>query len=707
MPAWNPRANEVFLAALEIEDQGQRESYLDAACGGDADLRRQVQALLTAHNNVGDFLENPVPAGTIDQPVREPAISPPGPSDPSSQTPTEGRGTRIGPYKLLQQIGEGGMGSVWMAEQHEPIHRIVALKIIKADLGSSQVIARFEAERQALALMDHPNIARVFDGGTTGGKDEGERMKDDRGRARSDSSFIPHPSSLQTGRPYFVMELVKGTPITKYCDQHRLTIAQRLELFVQVCQALQHAHQKGIIHRDIKPSNVLVAPYDGRPVVKVIDFGVAKATGQKLTDKTMFTEVGAVVGTMQYMSPEQAELNNQDIDTRSDIYSLGVLLYELLTGTTPLDVKRLRGAMMAAMLMAIQEEEPPKPSTRLSESKESLPSISAQRQMEPAKLTRSMRGDLDWIVMKALAKERNRRYETANGFAADVERFLHDEPVSAGPPTVGYKLRKFVHRNRGQVAAAAALLFALLAGTTVSTWQAVRAMRAEEVARGEQSKTAEALIVADEQRMKAETQAASLAVDIDLKYCEGTELPLGLLRLANTLKTIPEHAKELRECVALNILAWGQQICPAISVLEHDGFPVEKALLSPDGLTVLTAGPDGKACLWDSLTGKQRAVMEGVWTRRFGAPGYIGDWDDQVRFSSDGRTVLTVRSRIAGEKGAAEIRADQRVSLWDVETGLLRTETAATSPASLSGSNSSRNNDASGDHNRDSTTPHK
>jgi len=390
----------------------------------------------------------------------------------------EGPGTRIGPDKLLQLIGEDGMGSVWMAEQREPVRRRVALKVIKAGMDSGQVVARFEAERQALALMDHPNIARVFDGCTT-----------------------------DAGRPFFVMELVKGTPITNYCDEHRLTIAQRLALFVQVCQAIQHAHQKGIIHRDIKPSNVFVAPFDGRPVVKVIDFGVAKATGQKLTEKTMYTEFGAVVGTMQYMSPEQAELNNQDIDTRSDIYSLGVLLYELLTGTTPLDMNRLRGAALVAMLMAIKEEEPPKPSTRLSQSKDSLPSISAQRQMEPAKLAKSLRGELDSIVLKALEKDRNRRFATALELAADIERHLPNEPVLACPPSLGYRLKKFTRKHRGPVTVASAVLATLILGlvsTMLRYFKADAAQRSEAAQRKQAERDRETEQLAES---KAQTEA--------------------------------------------------------------------------------------------------------------------------------------------------------------------------------------------------------
>jgi serine/threonine protein kinase len=335
----------------------------------------------------------------------------------SPRTGTAAR-TVIGPYKLLQQIGEGGMGAVFMAEQAQPVRRKVALKVIKPGMDSRQVIARFEAERQALAMMDHVNIARVFDGGAT-----------------------------ENGRPYFVMELVHGVPITKYCDDNHLTPRQRLELFVPVCQAIQHAHQKGIIHRDIKPSNVLVTLDDGKPAPKVIDFGVAKATEQKLTERTLFTQYGTMVGTLEYMSPEQAEMSALGVDTRNDIFSLSVLLYELLTGTPPLTHKRLKEAAYAEILRLIKEEEPQKPSPRLSDSGEALASISAQRHMAPAKLAKLVRGELDWIVMKTLEKDRNRRYETANAFAADVQRYLNDETVQACPRGERFGLEE-AHRDR-------------------------------------------------------------------------------------------------------------------------------------------------------------------------------------------------------------------------------------------------------------------
>ncbi len=452
----------LFNAARQIGDGAARAQYLREAAGGDEGLLRRVEALLAVHDAPDRLLDRP------------PVVGVPGACDPAigdetaSVLPHERAGTQIGPYKLLQQIGEGGMGTVFLAEQTHPVHRKVALKVTKAGMDSRQVIARFEAERQALAMMDHVNIARVFDGGTT-----------------------------ESGRPYFVMELVHGVPITKYCDDNRLTPRERLGLFVPVCRAIQHAHQKGIIHRDVKPSNVMVTLYDGKPVPKVIDFGVAKATEQKLTERTLFTHYGTVVGTLEYMSPEQAEMSALGVDTRSDIYSLGVLLYELLTGSTPLDRKRVREAAYSEILRMIKEEEPPRPSTRLSHSGETLASISAQRKTEPAKLTKLMRGELDWIVMKCLDKDRNRRYETASGLAADVQRYLNDEPVQACPPSAWYWCRKLVRRNKALVTAATVVAVTLFTAGAVVTWKWWDAERAREQ---EQQATAKAEAALDETR---------------------------------------------------------------------------------------------------------------------------------------------------------------------------------------------------------------
>ena len=425
----------IFEAAIELPVE-RRAAYLKEACAGDAALRQRVEDLLRAHETAGTFMGSPAAALKRETtPIK----------------PLEQLGERIGRYKLLQQIGEGGCGVVYMAEQEEPVRRRVALKVIKLGMDTKNVIARFEAERQALALMDHPNIAKVLDAGAT-----------------------------DTGRPYFVMELVRGIKITEFCDKNNLPTRERLNLFIQVCQAIQHAHQKGIIHRDIKPSNILVTLNDGVPLPQVIDFGIAKATQQRLTDKTLFTAFEQFIGTPAYMSPEQAEMNAQGVDTRSDIYSLGVLLYELLTGKTPFAQEDLLQAGMNEIRRIICEEEPMKPSTRLSTMLAGDLTMTAnQRQTEPPKLIHSVRGDLDWIVMKALEKDRNRRYETATGFARDVERHLADQPVTACPPSKLYQFRKTLRRHKYAFAAGVAVVAVLLLGIIVSTWQAVRATHAK------------------------------------------------------------------------------------------------------------------------------------------------------------------------------------------------------------------------------------
>ena len=428
--------DELFLQAIRLP-RSERTAFVDE-CSPDSRVRDRLNVLLEAHDEASDFLESPA--------VRAPVL------DLTTQSPlAEGPGTTIGRYKLLELIGEGGFGAVYMADQKEPVRRRVALKIIKLGMDTKQVIARFEAERQALAMMDHPNIAKVLDAGAT-----------------------------ETGRPYFVMELVKGVHITEYCDTENLSTKERLDLFIKVCNAVQHAHQKGIIHRDLKPSNVLITMHDDRPVPKVIDFGIAKATNRELTDKTLFTEFRQFIGTPEYMSPEQAQMSGLDIDTRSDVYALGVLLYELLTGTTPFDGKTLREKSYAELQRIIREDEPPKPSTRLSTLGDDVAGIAKYRKDDLAHLARSLRGDLDWIVMKALEKNRTRRYETANGFAADIRRHLDNEPVIASPPSATYRFRKLVQRNKGVFAATGTVAAALILGLAVATTGFISAVRSRD-----------------------------------------------------------------------------------------------------------------------------------------------------------------------------------------------------------------------------------
>jgi serine/threonine protein kinase/tetratricopeptide (TPR) repeat protein len=470
---------EIFLEALARNEAGERAAFLDLACAGKPALRASVEALLRANVGATGFLERPAPAPAAT--VGEPAVA-------------ERPGTIIGPYKLMEQIGEGGMGLVFVAEQQHPVRRKVALKVIKPGMDTRQVIARFEAERQALALMDHPNIAKVLDGGTTGGE----------------------PGGVSPGRPYFVMELVKGVPITEYCDQNQVPIRDRLGLFLNVCEAVQHAHQKGIIHRDIKPSNVLVMSHDGKPVVRVIDFGVAKAIGQQLTDKTIYTQFAQLVGTPLYMSPEQAGQSGLDVDTRSDIYSLGVLLYELLTGTTPFDKERLKEAGYEEMRRIIREEEPPKPSTRISTLGQAASTVSANRRSDPRRLSRLFRGELDWIVMKALEKDRSRRYETASAFAADVERYLHDEPVQACPPSAWYRFRKLARRHKVPLAMASVVAGGLL---TTALVFAISNMRI----RAEQEQTAREKQNADREKNRAGKNLAWALQALDQLYADLAE----------------------------------------------------------------------------------------------------------------------------------------------------------------------------------------
>jgi hypothetical protein len=499
------RIREVFSHAREKTSPPEREKYLAEACQGEPELRREVESLLKADEEAGSFFDRTKEISTD-------GIGP------------ERAGMMVGRYKLLQEIGAGGFGVVYMAEQVEPVQRKVALKIIKAGMDTREVIARFEAERQALALMDHPNIARVLDAGAT-----------------------------EAGRPFFVMELVRGNPITDYCDQNNLSSRDRLQLFIKVCHAVQHAHQKGIIHRDLKPSNVLVTLHDGEPVPKVIDFGVAKALGQKLTEKTLFTGFHDLIGTPAYMSPEQAEMSGLDIDTRSDIYALGVLLYELLTGATPFETDTFRRAALDEIRRIIRESEPPKPSTRLQTLGDRLPGVAQRRQSEPAALTRLIRGDLDWIVMKALEKDRRRRYETPDAFANDVARHLNNEPVTAAAPSTLYTLRKFARRHQTGLTLAGAFVALLIAGAAVSTWQAVRATRAER---------AQSLLRAEAERARANEMKLRLVAEAREKIAQASLLahsgdPTGAEEAMSTVPPLivqldPDNAA----AVYLSIGAW-------------------------------------------------------------------------------------------------------------------------------------------------------
>ena len=611
-----------------------------------------MEALLRSHETPDSFLVraevNPEATSDSDPSQIDNECGPDRPDAKSTgrTPPPDELGGFIGPYKLLQPIGEGGMGTVYMAEQSAPVHRMVALKLIKAGMDSRQVLARFGAERQALALMDHPNIAKVFDAGTT-----------------------------EQGLPYFVMELVKGIPITRFCDERRLTTRERLELAIPVCQAVQHAHQKGVIHRDIKPSNVLIALYDGKPVPKVIDFGVAKATGPKLTDQTLYTEFGAVVGTLEYMSPEQAQLNQLDIDTRSDIYSLGVLLYELLTGSTPLDRKRLKQGAILEMLRVIREEDSPRPSMRLSTTEE-LPSIAACRNIEPRKLSGLVRGELDWIVMKALEKDRTRRYETANGLAADLRRYLNDEPVQACPPSAWYRFGKLARRNRVALLAAVFVSMAMLAAIgmlAVSNVLITREKNQKQAALLQARDSANdandqrAVAVANEKT--ASERAESLRrqdyvnrVNIAIREVQDDNVPL---------------AEELLQGCPDDLRGWEWRYVNRLAHLERLTYRGHRRYLtSPEfgqSILCLAFSPDGtwiasgaghafgqvKATdtaeirLWDPGTGRERRILGRL-------PGTV----QSLAISPDGL-------RIAAGGGYYEPKVEGWLTVWDATTGNL------------------------------------
>jgi WD40 repeat protein/serine/threonine protein kinase len=575
---------ELFTAALEIE-ASQRGRFLDHACGDNAQLRRRVEALLRRHEQSRGLLDKPPPG--IAAANGEPMIS-------------EAPGTIIGPYKVLEQIGEGGFGVVFMAEQEGPLRRCVALKVIKPGMDSRQVIARFEAERQALAMMDHPNIAKVFDAGAT-----------------------------ETGRPYFVMELVQGVPIGEYCNQCQLTTRERLELFVTVCRAIEHAHQRGVIHRDLKPTNVLVAMQDGRPAPKIIDFGVAKAACQPMSEHTLHTGFAQMLGTPLYMSPEQAELSPLGVDARTDIYSLGVLLYELLTGTTPFDKQRLRTAPYDEVRRIIREEEPLPPSSRISTLAADLATtIAEQRRTEPRRLRQIVRGDLDLIVMKCLDKDRRRRYETAGALAADVHRYLQDEPVEARPPSVAYRVRKFARRHKMAVAAATAVV-GLAASTLVIAWQRYESRLQRQRATQLAEDARQRLYVANMKLAFRSWTAGDAAAALQILE-----------------RHRPRPGREDLRSFGWHYL-WGQVALVhgnAPTLLGHTG-EVYFVTYSPDGARLATASQDGTVRVWDAARFETQLTLR----------GHVGEVTG-VSFSPDGRTLAS-----AGE--------DHTVRLWDAHSG--------------------------------------
>lgn len=637
---------EIFLAAAEMTDPEERRSYLDQACGSDAERRVRIERLLAAR---GSEATNPLDQAVAWLDPSETAMIDQG--DASLEFDISLHPT-IDRYKLLEQIGEGGMGLVFMAQQTEPVRRRVALKLIKPGMDSREVIARFEAERQALAMMDHPHIAHVLDAGTT-----------------------------PQGLPYFVMELVPGVPITNYCDDHQLSIAERLKLLIDICHAVQHAHQKGIIHRDLKPSNLLVTRHDGVPVVKVIDFGVAKALDQELTDRTLFTRFSQLVGTPLYMSPEQAEMSGLDIDTRSDIYSLGVLLYELLTGTTPFDKKTFSGVGQERIRRIIREQEPIRPSQQVSTlTAERLTTVANQRRIDGRQLSISMRRDLDWIAMKALEKDRNRRYESASAMAADLQRYLDDDPVEACPPSTLYLASKLARRYKGILGGAALIVLLLVVGIVVSSRFAIRASNAELAARTAQS---------DAEQTTEEMRNLLYASDMALasRAWRDNDIQQVRIRLA---RHIPQTGQSDLRGFEWHYL-WKQQNIEGIEIADF-GTPIYDLAISPDGRMFAATGADGMLHLFDLKSGTQKFSIaagqeetNGVEfspdSQRIAATG-----DDGTVAIWDLKTRERQWSELAHERGAYQVRfspdgkivatcgKEKQVRLWDAFSGESRGE---------------------------------
>jgi eukaryotic-like serine/threonine-protein kinase len=629
----------LFHEAL-AKPPAERVAFLDSACAGQSELRAAVEALLAAHEASGNPLDRPPAefAQTLDSGAGIASSGNPGSplAATTDRPPPVAAATVIaGRYTLVERIGEGGMGEVWVAKQTEPVKRKVALKLIKPGMDSKSLLARFEQERQALAVMDHPNIAKVLDGGVT-----------------------------ESGRPFFVMELVNGLPLCNFCDEAKLTIKERLELFTAVCQAIQHAHQKGIIHRDLKPSNILVARIDGKPVPKVIDFGVAKATAGRLTDSSLSTQFGAVVGTLEYMSPEQAAFSGDDIDTRADIYSLGVILYELLTGLRPIEAGQLQNAGLMEMFRIIKEVEPSRPSTRLSK-EESAASLAALRHTDPKKLTSLLRGELDWVVMRCLEKQRDRRYETTNGLGRDIQRYLADEPVEARPPTAAYRLQKFIRRNQGRVIAAVLVLLALVAGVAGTSWGMITARQALEAEAAQRKLADQARIIAEDQKNQKEEQRKRADEERARAEKNATEA-LAEKKRANAKEADALAEKDRADRNAANVLRekqqtekallrsewllYANQIASALREWETDNVSgawqhlnecrrdfrgweynylytlftknqrvfngnaadVRSVAFDPDGKQIVSCGSDGTLKLWDAETGREVIRFRGL-----------------------------------------------------------------------------------------------